>query len=268
MSIFLLISFLVNALISSLIGLGGGTFYLLFLSLFSVNHEIIPFIALLCNITVSGTSAGIQLLRGQREHLSFLISLLIPSMISTYIGGQFVINARNFRLILSSVILLILCFLLLIKKTTASPSIKLQQNNKILVVSLISFGIGFLSGMIGIGGGIILGPVLHMLGMSYLDIPLITAIYIFVNSIIGIISHTIKYTNSGMYTTSTLALEYLGKQLIPYLPLILVCLCSAIFSIYFKKKLKNESTIKNILFVIMLSLTIYNLIQTGIYYYG
>ena len=254
----LLISFCLNAALSAFVGLGGGTLYLVLLDLFRTDYRAIPFIALACNIGVSAVSAAFRLWRGQRERLVLLTSIFVPSMLSTYAGAQLVFAEENFRLLLSSVVLCILVFSLLSKKIHSKRLTGMSRRRKIHILMLVSFGIGLLSGIIGIGGGIILGPVLYILGMSYLDIPLITALYIFVNSIVGIISQSMKYARiHGDLSVPVTAI-------LSYWPLILVCVIAGIVSLFVYKRIRHEKVIKNSVLSIIVLLAVVNFFRSGI----
>lgn len=255
MNLILLIAFCVNAALSAFVGLGGGTLYLVLLDLFRVDYRAIPFIALSCNIGVSAVSALLRLWRGERENPTFLISLIIPSLLGTYLGAQFVFAEQQFRILLSTAVLCVLLFSLLSRKSRSNRLSNLAWRTKTLILVAVSFGIGLLSGMIGIGGGIILGPILYIFGMSYMHIPLITALYIAINSSMGLASQALKYYRIHNNLNSIVELG------LPYWPLLLVCIASCILSLLLKQRCRHETVIKNTVICIIIILAVVNCIR-------
>lgn len=202
--ILLVVLFFIIAMIYSSAGMGGGSSYLAALSLFSLPFTDIRMIALACNIIV--VLSGVWL-----YHKHNLIKwkkiwpLVLLSVPLAYFGGQFKIN-QNLFYILLSVTLIIAAIIMLLdqnRKTTSWPS----SSN-----SLIGGGIGFLSGLVGIGGGILLSPLLHLTKWGETKvIAATTAVFILVNSISGLL---------GQLSTHGLPSNY--SQLLPLLLAVLV----------------------------------------------
>jgi len=172
--------FFLIALVYSAAGFGGGSSYLAVLALFPIDFVDIRMVALLCNITVT---IGSVILFYRHGFLSIrkILPLIILSIPLAYLGGKFPIQEQTFFIILGAALLLA-ALLILIQK----PLSRIRRLHPFTSV-IIGGGIGFLSGIVGIGGGIFLSPVLHLTAW---DRPKIiaatTAAFIFVNSIAGL----------------------------------------------------------------------------------
>ncbi len=257
----ILLLFSIIAVISSFIGLGGATFYLVSMDFFQFPYLVIPFIALSSNIVVCGITLFTATLRKEQLPILFLAKIIFPSIIFVYLGASIAFTEQAFRLILSSSVLLILIFRIVYKKKSISENI-IERNysgKSDYILILVSMGIGFLSGIIGIGGGIILGPVLFLRGMSYLRIRLVTSIYIFLNSIIGIIAQMSKWL-------SQTTVADLSSQIAPYVQLVFVCVIGSAFTNIFSGIIKKEHYIKRTALSLMVVVSIFNFIRAGIIY--
>ncbi len=172
--------FFLIAIVYSAAGFGGGSSYLAVLALCSIDFIEIRMIALLCNITVTIGSV-ILFYRHGILSLKKIIPLIILSVPLAYIGGKFPIQEKAFFIILGTA--LFFAGLLMLLQKPPSSTKKLHPFSS----GMIGGGIGFLSGIVGIGGGIFLSPILHLIKW---DKPKIiaatTATFIFINSLAGL----------------------------------------------------------------------------------
>jgi len=150
------------AVLYSSVGFGGGSSYLAILVLAGVDLFLMRSTALMCNIIV--VSGGTYLfIKG--GHLNFKQAFILAglSVPFAFMGGYLPLNAK-FIFVLLGFTLFIASVLLLINKTdiTATKS-KLKNKKSIKATATIGTFIGFISGMVGIGGGIFLSPVLHFM---------------------------------------------------------------------------------------------------------
>ena len=189
--IILSILFFVTALIYSSVGFGGGSTYLAILLIWGVPYTIFPVIALVCNIiVVSGNS--INFLRSKNINFNLLFPYLIGSIPFAFIGGSITIEKSLFEILLFCVLLVAGIFLLIESKSFSEEKIKINQIPKLISISIGSI-IGFISGIVGIGGGIFLSPLLFLMRAGYpRHITSSASLFILINSIFGIAGQLTK----------------------------------------------------------------------------
>ncbi|WP_301923465.1 sulfite exporter TauE/SafE family protein [Ferruginibacter sp.] len=177
--LFVVISFLYSS-----VGFGGGSSYLAILSLFITDFNTIRTHALLCNIAVVSIGCVVAYLK-KFLSLKKAIPYVIFSVPAALLGATFKLSERTFFIILGGALVLsaIALFLQVIR-----PVKPLTDTKKILIRSVpLGTGLGFLSGIVGIGGGIFLSPVLNLLNWEEAkNIAGIASFFILVNSIGGI----------------------------------------------------------------------------------
>ena len=184
---FLLILVVVAFLYAS-VGHGGASGYLALMALFSFPVLFMKPIALVLNIFVSGVSFWFF-----RKHQHFKWKLFYPFAISSipaaFIGGYISVNAGFYKKILG----FFLIFAILKMLNVFGGEKEEQKENNLVISLLIGACIGLFSGMIGIGGGIILSPVIVLLAWGNMkQAAAVSALFIFVNSISGLIGFTIN----------------------------------------------------------------------------
>jgi len=189
--IILSILFFVTALIYSSVGFGGGSTYLAILLIWGIPYTIFPVIALVCNIiVVSGNS--INFIRSKNININLLFPYLIGSIPFAFIGGSITIEKSLFEILLFCVLLVAGIFLLIESKSFNKEQIKINQIPKLLSISIGSI-IGFMSGLVGIGGGIFLSPLLFLMKAGYpRHITSSASLFILINSIFGIAGQLTK----------------------------------------------------------------------------
>ncbi len=189
--IILSILFFVTALIYSSVGFGGGSTYLAILLIWGVPYTIFPVIALVCNIiVVSGNS--INFIRSKNINLNLLFPYLIGSIPFAFIGGSITIEKSLFEILLFCVLLVAGIFLLIESKSFNKEKIKINQIPRLLSISIGSI-IGFMSGLVGIGGGIFLSPLLFLMKAGYpRHITSSASLFILINSIFGVAGQLTK----------------------------------------------------------------------------
>jgi len=207
--IILTLLFLFTALIYSSVGFGGGSTYLALLLIWGVPFTIFPVIALCCNIIVVSGNC-INYTRAGNLNIRLLIPYLIGSIPLAYVGGALSIQKEIFEILLFS-ILTIAGFLLLINFKTYDDSNDSYRNIPYPLAIITGAFLGFISGIVGIGGGIFLSPILFLIRAAKPK-HIITAasIFILINSISGIF---------GQLTKNDVL-----NQLINYWPLLLAVL--------------------------------------------
>ena len=207
--IILSILFFVTALIYSSVGFGGGSTYLALLLIWGVPYTIFPVIALVCNIiVVSGNS--INFIRSKNININLLFPYLIGSIPFAFIGGSIKIEKSLFEILLFCVLLVAGIFLLIESKSFNKEQIKINKITRLISISIGSI-IGFMSGLVGIGGGIFLSPLLFLMKAGYpRHITSSASLFILINSIFGIAGQLTK--------------DHVLDQVISYWPLFLTVL--------------------------------------------
>ena len=200
--LFYILLFVVAFLYAS-VGHGGASGYLALMALFSFTPEVMKPTALLLNLFVSLTSF-IQFYRGGHFKWKIFLPLAIASVPLAYIGGRMTIESFIYKKMLGIFLLIPIIRFLFFKNI---PVNELKKSNAVLSV-FIGAAIGFLSGLIGIGGGIILSPILLLLKWTdQKQTAAISASFIFVNSISGLLGQLTKgiHFSNDMYAYVAIA---------------------------------------------------------------
>ena len=187
----LAILFLVTAVLYSSVGFGGGSTYLALLLIWGIPYFIFPVIALSCNIIVVSGNC-FNYIRAGNLNFRLLIPYLIGSIPLAYIGGSLPIEKRLFEILLFLVLAAAGILLLLNFK---SYDDKEESYRKIPIPVSIFIGgvLGFISGVVGIGGGIFLSPILFLIRAGRpKHIVTTSSLFILINSISGIIGQLTK----------------------------------------------------------------------------
>ncbi|MBK6782348.1 MAG: sulfite exporter TauE/SafE family protein [Saprospiraceae bacterium] len=171
------------AFLYSSVGHGGASGYIAVMALFGLAPLEIRTNALLLNIAVASI-AYLQFVRNTSTDWNLAKPLFIFSIPFAFIGGSITLTESIFKYLLALILVLpVLRF---------SGLWRSEQQNflapKTWILYLSGASIGLLSGMLGIGGGIILTPLLLWFGWtSTKQAALISALFIVVNSIAGFI---------------------------------------------------------------------------------
>ena len=189
--IILSILFFVTAILYSSVGFGGGSTYLAFLFIWSIPYFIFPLIALSCNIVVVSGNC-FNYIRAGNLNLKLLIPYLIGSIPLAFIGGSLPIEKKIFEILLF-VVLAIAGLLLLFNFKSYEDNEKDCRKIPVTISILIGGILGFISGVVGIGGGIFLSPILFLIRAGRPK-HIITAasLFILINSLSGIIGQLTK----------------------------------------------------------------------------
>jgi len=182
----LAILFLVTAILYSSVGFGGGSTYLALLLIWGTPYFVFPVIALSCNIIVVSGNC-FNYIRAGNLNLKLLIPYLIGSIPLAYIGGSLPIEKKLFEILLF-LVLAIAGILLLFNFKSYDDREKSYRKIPILISIVIGGMLGFISGAVGIGGGIFLSPILFLIRAGRPKHIVTTAsLFILINSVSGII---------------------------------------------------------------------------------
>jgi len=189
--VLLAILFLTTAILYSSVGFGGGSTYLALLLIWGVPYFIFPVIALSCNIIVVSGNC-FNYIRTGNLNLKLLLPYLIGSIPLAFIGGSLPIEKRLFEILLF-LVLMAAGILLLINFKSYDDKEENYRKIPIPVSILIGGILGFISGIVGIGGGIFLSPILFLIRAGRPKHIVTTAsLFILINSVSGIIGQLTK----------------------------------------------------------------------------
>ncbi|MFT5146578.1 MAG: putative membrane protein YfcA [Polaribacter sp.] len=209
----IILLFFIGAILYSSVGFGGGSSYLAILALSGIVFTQIRATALLCNIVVVSGNVFIFL---QQKKVNFkkILPLVLLSVPLAFLGGKMKINQQFFFILLGFTLLFAAITMWLSKQIVAFN----EKNSNPKSIRNASFGgiIGFISGMVGIGGGIFLAPLLHLTNWDTpKKIAATASIFILVNSIAGLIG---QYSNPNFIidwnlTSILLVTVFIGGQI-------------------------------------------------------
>jgi uncharacterized membrane protein YfcA len=190
MSILSILFFVTAALYSS-VGLGGGSTYLAILLIWGLPYTVFPIIALSCNIIVVSGNC-FNYIRAGNLNFKLLVPYLIGSIPLAFIGGSLPIEKSLFEILLFVVLIIAGCLLLLNFKSYDDRE-EGYKNIPYLLSVVVGGVLGFISGVVGIGGGIFLSPILFLLKVARpKHIVTAASLFILINSISGIIGQLTK----------------------------------------------------------------------------
>lgn len=183
--------FVLIALFYASVGFGGGSAYNALMVLAGIDFRILPSIALVCNLLVvsGGTFRHIRLGLLDRDLVLPFVLLSIPM---AWLGGQLPVDKQTFILLLGLSLLLSGAILLARQhETKAHPAI---SRFRLWTIGLfVGACLGLLAGIVGIGGGIFLAPLMHMLRLANTrTIAASASLFILVNSVAGLAGQASK----------------------------------------------------------------------------
>ena len=213
MSLTLPVLFFLTAVLYAAVGFGGGSTYNALLVLNGTDYRILPAIALACNITV--VTGGVwRFARAGQLSLRRTAPFLAASVPAAWMGGRLPVPEMVFIGLLGSALLLSglrLAFMSEASPVPAGDAAEHSGSNR-PVSFAIGGAIGLLSGVVGIGGGIFLAPVLYLMRWGApRQIAGACSLFILANSVSGLAGQVMKLSNMDVLSSA-----------LPYWPL-LVC---------------------------------------------
>jgi len=211
----LTLAFFITALAYSMVGFGGGSTYNALLVLADVDYRVIPSIALICNILV--VSGGVYWFwREGHINIRKILPFITLSVPMAWLGGripasqQWFVGLLGFTLLLTGV-------QMLVGRSRMDGEYRNRVLNPWLVGLPAGAAIGLISGIVGIGGGIFLSPLLHLTRWAgAYKIAAASSAFILLNSIAGLSGQLMKQAASEP------SRQWAGEQLINAWPLFLV----------------------------------------------
>lgn len=168
------------------VGFGGGTSYLALMGYMAVDFQVMRPTALLCNIVVVTGGTYIFYKHGKLD-LKKCWPFMVTSIPLAYVGGYYPIKEKSFFIILG-ITLIVAALLLWFQKNIEQLKQGEKPRSDSMLLNLgLGGSVGFLSGLVGIGGGIFLSPILHLLNWDEAKrISALASFFILVNSISGL----------------------------------------------------------------------------------
>jgi uncharacterized membrane protein YfcA len=177
--------FFLTATLYSSVGFGGGSTYLALLLIWDLPYLIFPIIALFCNIIVVSGNC-FNYIKAGNVNFKILTPYLVSSVPLAFIGGSLSINKSFFEILLF-LVLTLAGSLLLLKFKSFDEKIEVYKKIPKIMSILIGGSIGFISGIVGIGGGIFLSPILLLFRVDRAkNITTAASLFILINSISGL----------------------------------------------------------------------------------
>jgi uncharacterized protein len=227
----LIVAFFAAALLYASVGFGGGSTYTALLTLVGTDYRVLPAISLVCNVVVV-TGGSIRYVRAGEVKWRRVIPLVAFSAPLAWLGGLTPITQSAFTLVLA-ISLLAAGLLLLLQQE--GKTIELQFRERSGAIDIFAGGAsGYLAGLVGIGGGIFLAPILHLTRWgSSREIAGTASLFILVNSLAGLAGQAMKLNAGGGMTS-----------LMPYWPLALAVLIGGQIGSFASLKLLSQSHVR------------------------
>jgi len=185
-TLFLTLLILVAALLYSSVGHGGGSGYLAAMALFGLAPDVMKPTALVLNLVVA-TVGTIRFAQAGHFAWNVFWPFAVLSIPAAFLGGSMILPVLAYKIILG-VVLLFAAARLAIKQSAHAPAG--QKPIPLLPALLLGAAIGLLSGLVGVGGGIFLSPILLLLGWADTRKTAgVSVVFILVNSLSGLLGH-------------------------------------------------------------------------------
>lgn len=211
--------FFAIAFVYASVGFGGGSSYLAVLALYALPFQEIRLTALICNVIVV-TGGTIIFIRNKQVDFRKILPLVLISVPMAYLGARMRINERTFFIMLGCSLISAAILLWIRTRNKKANILSIQAEPNVLKDGALGGGIGFLSGMVGIGGGIFLAPLLNLLKWDTpRKIAATASVFILVNSIAGIagqltqLPEGINYMQISLLCVTVFAGGQLGSRM-------------------------------------------------------
>lgn len=190
---FLAAAFFITALLYAAVGFGGGSTYAALLALSGLDYRLLPLVALACNIVVVA-GGTIRFARANVTPWRGALLLTGVAAPAAFLGGVTPIAREEFLLILGvSLLLTGVTMLVPVRDNVAG-----EPTRAVRLMLFVAAPLGYLAGLVGIGGGIFLAPLLHLTRWrSAREIAATACLFILVNSLFGLAGQMLKHGTEG-----------------------------------------------------------------------
>ncbi len=235
----LAVAFFVTAALYASVGFGGGSTYTALLTLGGVDFKILPTISLICNVIVVSGGA-FRYIRAKQVDWPRVLPLVLVSAPLAWLGGLTPIRQETFTLILA--LALLAAGLLLLFQREYGEASKPIRSKASPFDYLAGAGTGYLAGLVGIGGGIFLAPILHLTRWGQSRAIAATAcLFILINSLAGLGGQFMKLGTSGAVAALT-----------PYWPLAIAVLIGGQLGSFASLKLLSQKMVRRVTALLIL----------------
>ncbi len=226
--------FFVVAFVYSSVGMGGGSSYTALMAIFGLSISVIPMVSLVLNLFVS-TIGSYNFLRNKHGRMHIVAPFLISAIPFAYVGGALHLEKEVFLWVLLVSLVLVAVRIYLWEDTGFRFDLTHKQK---IIISLVAGSIlGLVAGIVGIGGGVYLVPLIIMLNIgSPKEAAATGAIFVWAVSLSGLISR----------------LQYNSINLMEYVPLIIAVVVGGFLGSYMGSFKFSPKTLEKTLGVIIL----------------
>jgi len=168
----------------SSVGLGGGSSYTAWMAIFAVHYQAIPVVSLTLNVTAT-TIGAFNFIRYHHARWRLILPFLISSIPMAYVGGSIPLPKSIFLWLLCGSLLFVAVRIYFFDQVKLE--LNLNRHQKFLISIFSGMILGFIAGVVGIGGGIYLVPLILILGLGTAkEAAACGVIFIWVNSVVGL----------------------------------------------------------------------------------
>jgi uncharacterized membrane protein YfcA len=236
---FLAVLFFLVAFTYSSVGLGGGSSYTALMAILGVSTLAIPLVSLSLNLFVT-TVGSFNFVRNGHARIKLILPFLISSIPMAYLGGSLKLSKEIFFWILLISLVFVAFRIYFWQNTTIKLNI--TQNWKIILSLTAGSMLGLVAGIIGIGGGIYLVPLIILLGLgSAKEAAACGAIFIWLNSCSGLISR----------------MQYNSIDLTDYIPLIAAVIAGGTLGSFMGSSKFSPKTMEKILGAVIIAAIVF-----------
>jgi uncharacterized protein len=219
------------------VGLGGGTGYVAIMVLAGLPPDSVPATALLLNLVVSG-AAALRYGLGGRLKAAVLLPFLLPAIPAALVGG--LCEAPHQVLLFSLSAALIVAAAATFHLATHGDKHPRDPTRLTRIAVGVPCGavIGFVSGLVGIGGGVFVGPLILFLRWSGpKEVAAMNAVLVLALSAAGLVGHGLR----GSISFSLV------------LPFALAALVGGLLGAHFGERRLSPATLQKVLAVVVLA---------------
>lgn len=226
--------FFIIAFVYSSVGLGGGSSYTALMAILGFNVLAIPLVSLSLNLIVT-TIGSFNFIRNRHANWRLILPFLITSIPMAYLGGSLNLSKFVFYWLLLVSLIFVAARIYLWQDT--SLHLSLSSRGKLFISLIAGSFLGLIAGIVGIGGGIYLVPLIIILGLgSGQQAAACGAIFVWLNSAAGLSSR----------------LQYNAIDLTEYLPLIIAVILGGSLGSYMGSSRFSSKKMEKILGLIIL----------------